>query len=220
MGNEPDMIRCLIFDFDGTLVPSNGIKRDSFTESVAEIPGAPEAISRILTRTPDADRYAVFGALAMEFGATVTPSDLVARYGEICKARIVPLIVGSDIPALMQHLSTSGLEVHIATATPYPAIISTLRAAGIAGIFNSVHGRPQTKAEAIREIMLKGAHQPAQVAVIGDGTADRVAAEAAGCHFVAVRPDASDLYGKSVARAVAVLTDKLAPGARLSTAAV
>ena len=214
------MIRCLVFDFDGTLVPSNGIKRDAFAESVADIPGAPEAIGRILARTPDGDRYTLFEALAREIGTEITPAELVSRYGQICEARIVPLIVESDIPALLQHLSASGLEMHIATATPYPAIIEILQAAGIADIFNSIHGRPQNKAEAIREIMAKGAHQPAQVAMVGDGPADREAAEATGCRFVAVQSDASDLHGQSVARAVAFLTDQLMPGTRLGTTPV
>lgn len=203
------MIRCLVFDFDGTLVPSNDIKRYAFTETVAAIPGGVAAIDDILRQSPGADRYAVFDALAWKLGNNIAPPELVDRYGEICEARIVPLIVDSGITVFLQTLSASGLDLHIATATPRTAIIATLGAAGITEIFKSVHGRPQSKDEAIIEIMRTGSHSPETVAVIGDSAADRAAAEVTGCHYVPVQPDASDLHGQSVSKAMRFLAARL-----------
>lgn len=203
------MIRCLIFDFDGTLVPSNDIKRNAFATAVAHIDGGPAAIQAILAESPTADRYTVFDALTRQLGAERAPIDLVDRYGEICESLIVPLIANGGVSALLERLSAAGLDLHLATATPLPAIVAVLEASGVAGIFRSVHGRPQSKADAIREILDEGMYDPATVAVIGDGTDDREAAMATGCHFVSVQPDASELYGQSTAKAVAFLAERL-----------
>lgn len=203
------MIRCLVFDFDGTLVPSNGIKRQAFIETVEGIDGAGERIEALLAARPTVDRHTIFTMLCRQTPDAGGPAALVARYGEICEARIVPLLVGSDVRSLMEALVARGLDLHISSATPRDALLAILDAAGMTSLFRSVHGAPQEKRDAVEEILAAGNHSAAEVAVIGDGAQDRQAAATHGCRFVGVSADASELSVNSAPDALSFLAERL-----------
>ena len=188
------MIRCLVFDFDGTLVPSNAIKRAAYAETVAAVPGAAERVHRIVAANPDYDRYSVFAELAREVPDAGDPETLTRRYGATCEAGIVPLLDNGPTRTLIAALNALGLPCHIATATPRDAMIKILDRAQITDVFASIHGRPETKTAALKTIMAEGPYRPSEVAMIGDGDNDRVAAARAGVTFVAVDGNAPQLY--------------------------
>ena len=50
-------IRCVVFDFDGTLVRSVAIKHDSYFAAVADIPGGAEIFRGIIQEFPRMTRY-------------------------------------------------------------------------------------------------------------------------------------------------------------------
>jgi beta-phosphoglucomutase-like phosphatase (HAD superfamily) len=51
------MIKCVVFDFDGTLVDSNDIKRDTFFDIVQPWDASGEVVAEVFERWPGADRY-------------------------------------------------------------------------------------------------------------------------------------------------------------------
>jgi phosphoglycolate phosphatase-like HAD superfamily hydrolase len=51
------MIKCVVFDFDGTLVDSNEIKRESFFEIARAWDSTGEVVAAVFERWPAADRY-------------------------------------------------------------------------------------------------------------------------------------------------------------------
>ena len=80
------MIRCAVFDFDGTLVMSNDIKREGFFAVTAEIAGGRAAMEALLA-DPPGDRYAIFAAFAARFG--LDAGELAEAYGAWCEAAIL-----------------------------------------------------------------------------------------------------------------------------------
>jgi beta-phosphoglucomutase-like phosphatase (HAD superfamily) len=56
------MIRVVVFDFDGTLVDSNGVKEACDRAVVAHLPGGPEALAKACTK--GGNRYTVYPDVA------------------------------------------------------------------------------------------------------------------------------------------------------------
>lgn len=203
------MIRCLVFDFDGTLVPSNKIKHAAYAETVAATPGAASRILEIVAGNPDYDRYKVFAQLAAEFPAAGDTATLTARYGTICESQILPLLANGPTRDLITALTDLGLSSHIATATPYADIARIFDRAGITTAFVSIHGGPETKTAALASIIADGGYNPAEVAMIGDGSNDHAAAAAHGCPFVQITGDTPELYAEAASAGVNFLASRL-----------
>ena len=106
------MIRCIVFDFDGTLVLSNHIKLQVFYQIAHPYDPTGSTVTRILKQYPNKDRYGIFLEIARE------------------------LLVKSQIP---KHQSPEALAIQwaedytlsceqaIATCEEVPGTIETLR---------------------------------------------------------------------------------------------
>src|SRR5689334_16353848 len=79
-------IRCLAFDFDGTLVDSNAVKRSAYFEVARrEDPGG-RLVSAVLAERPQADRYEVLRAFAQR---TAEAGARDPRWVEEAAARLI-----------------------------------------------------------------------------------------------------------------------------------
>ena len=199
------MIRALVFDFDGTLVPLNELKRRAFAETVAAIPGAGARVEALVAANPFSDRHMVFAELCRQIPDCGDPEALAASYGAICEDRIVPLLIESELGSLFARLCAGATSLYLCSATPRDALRRIVERGGLGGYLAAVHGAPESKIDALHAIMREGGFRADEIAVIGDGENDRAAAQAAGCRFIAVLPDASQLHGRTAAAAYGFL---------------
>ena len=109
-------IRCFVFDFDGTLVDSNHIKRSAFYEAAAHIAGADAVLERIFAEPEPGDRYQVFAKLVCETGADA--GSLADAYGVITEREILRLLQATRIGPFLEGLRARGYGLFIASATP------------------------------------------------------------------------------------------------------
>lgn len=212
------MISHLVFDLDGTLVPSNDVKRDAFFACVEGINGAGEIIASMLDADPTRARYRVFGELVERLPASGDAAGLVARYSAICHERIVVLLNAGVTGALLELLRRKGLMLHLSSGTPRDSLFAMMRETGLDRHFASINGSPTAKADTLRAIMREHDLNASQVAVIGDGDSDAQAASAAGCTFLRVAEDASELHGQPAEAGFAFLGDRLGLASREAAA--
>jgi phosphoglycolate phosphatase len=203
------MIAHLVFDLDGTLVPSNDVKRDAFFACVEHIDGAAEIIAAMLAADSTRDRYRVFGELTERLPEAGDADVLIARYSRLCHESIVALLRSGGTDALLAHLASRGLVLHLSSGTPREALVAMMEETGLAHHFSSIHGAPGAKADKLRGIMREHGLGPSNLAVIGDGDSDAEAAREAGCQFLRVAGDASDLHGRPAEEGVAFLAQGL-----------
>jgi len=180
------MIRCVVFDFDGTVVLSNDIKREGFFAVASFIPDGRSRMAAILLNPPG-DRYAIFDRFAAETGA-ITSADLVDSYSCWCEERILQCPERHGAERVISALRAAGMKVHLNSATPVAPLRNIVARRFGLEFFDGVHGGYGEKAGNLKSIVALEAIRPDELVMIGDGADDWDAAGIIGCRFVGV-PD-------------------------------
>ena len=190
------MIKCVVFDFDGTLVDSNGIKREVFFEIVRDQDPGGEIVAGVFERWPLADRYEKTRRIAEEMNERkLLPahssteewaSRLANTYTAECESAITCCAEMPGATETLDELSDKGLLLFINSATPVEPLRRILQLRNWTHFFREVYGVEASKAENLEEIALTTKTKPAEIIHIGDQYDDKHGAEEFGCHFVAM----------------------------------
>jgi phosphoglycolate phosphatase len=185
----------IAFDFNGTLVRSNGIKRDCFYEAVADVLGATVILDDLFANRYRGDRYTLFGEVVGRLGSDLDPDALADRYGKLCRERIAdaPEVPGAE--AALVRLSQAGTRVYLISATPQRPLEQLVSDRGLARFFDLVLGAPIGKPAHLRRIIGECAITSDDIAMVGDGHDDQAAAEEIGCRFIAVTDQPTVPFG-------------------------
>lgn len=190
------MVRGIIFDFDGTLVLSNHIKRQTYYEVVECLGDVSRIVDKVLASSESKNRFAIFSEIAEHAAESKALSParsieewvkfLVDRYSTICESQIsiCPEIPGATDS--LQYLTAQGYLLFINSSTPTDPLNRILRLRSFEKYFTGVYGSPVSKIENLRGIVKKYRIPIKELVVIGDGKEDQEAADAIGCHFIGV----------------------------------
>lgn len=200
--------RCFVFDFDGTLVRSNAIKREGFFEAAKGLTGARRELQAILSGPDPGDRRHVFKQLVEHLGQG-DPAALIAKFSRYCQNKIArcPEVPGAK--ALLESLRGDARATFVNSGTPEDDLLATVTARGYAPYLDGVFGLPANKVENIYRALEASAATAETCVVIGDGEPDRAAALEVGCAFIGIRSDGNDFAVRP-----ACLLDDLLPMVR------
>jgi phosphoglycolate phosphatase len=197
------MIGAVVFDFDGTLVDTNALKRGAYDTVVRDHPtGA--ALAALAIARSEPDRRAVF-ALYAELqratnGMALDPQTLVDSYARIVddaaeQAREMP-----GASALLGELARLGLPCHLSSATLAENLARIVAARGWTAFFASINGRPSGKVETLNRIASEAGLAPDRIAVVGDGEDDLESASRFGARFFPVGEARGTVAGARIFR--------------------
>jgi len=188
-------LRCVVFDFDGTLVVSNAIKQETFYSTVKDIPGAEACLNDILARPQRGDRTDIFRALDRllrdrRLYSGGEPERWVRVYSETCERVIIR---APEVPGAVRVLGAlldKGIACYVNSSTPTVALERIVEGRGWARYFSKCLGWTGDKAGNLRTIAHES-YTPQDMVMVGDSQDDLDAATAFGCSFVGIGSDSS-----------------------------
>lgn len=191
-----NVIAGVAFDFDGTLVQSNEIKRQTYYHVAQEANCPVEIVDCVLGAETQGDRHHVITLIAAEMeqrnllpageNTAQCSQGLIARYSDLCETRIAacPELPGAS--EALKELDNLGLKLFLNSATPLNYLNKILPHRSFAGHISAVYGGPATKVENLKAITRNLGCSHSEVLVVGDGEDDLRAARQSGCQFVGV----------------------------------
>ena len=194
------MVKCVVFDFDGTLVKSNEIKRRTFYEVTKNLVDADILLDKILSYPDSGDRYDIFDTLIIELKLVrevfVSASKLSDSYTKICEYEIsrAPEIKGAV--KTIKELRSLGVKIFISSATPEITLQKIIDMRGWKDMINMALGSPDSKIDHLQTILTKNKYSISEVVYVGDSEIDRDAALLVGCRFVGIGKDWSRFSSK------------------------
>jgi len=191
------MIGHVVFDFDGTLVRSNRIKRDCFHETLADVPGGAAILDDLFASHYRGDRFALFREVVRRLGpdCVLEPDELAARYGRLCRIwiGIAPEVPGAG--TALSRLAEAGVRMFLISATPQQALDEVVADRGLTGFFDLVLGAPTGKTAHLCRVIETCGITAADIVMVGDGHDDLAAAADVGCRFIAVTDQPTVPFG-------------------------
>jgi phosphoglycolate phosphatase len=179
----------LVFDFDGTLIDSDGLKRDTYFRVGAEF-----CINRITVQSAlveGGDRFEVFRRLAASANRPDCAETMVNAYTRYLEQGIPKRRSAPGIPETLKELKRNGISLFLNSATPRKELMRIVAALGWADEFEDILGRPESKSDNLRQIVASIRCDTDRLVVIGNGHDDAAAAEEIGCRFFWADPFAA-----------------------------
>ena len=191
-----EKIQGVVFDFDGTLVNSNSIKRESFYSVVKDIQNGEEILNDIFSRNLNIDRYQTFALFAelasvdneryisvsnVEWGLS-----LAVNYSRICDERVIKCNEVSGASRVLNELYSEGKRLFVNSATPTDSLKKIIVHRHLNHFFEKVYGAPSNKIDNLKAIIEVTKLTARSIVVVGDGLDDKSAANELGCHFIGV----------------------------------
>jgi phosphoglycolate phosphatase len=190
------MIKCVVFDFDGTLVDSNDIKRETFFEVARPWDTTGEVVAEVFELWPSADRYEKTRRIAEALierkllpehsNAEAWGVRLANDYTLCCENAIINCAERPGASAALQELSEMGKLLFVNSGTPTKPLRRLLELRNWARFFHAAYGVEGSKAENLKRIALESGAACHEIVHVGDQGDDWRGAEQFGCHFVAM----------------------------------
>ena len=206
---RPDAgIKAVVFDFDGTLVDSNAIKRQAYDEAFQYVPGAGEQITAALKKYPAGDRHFIIAFVVAQLqrkrnlsiiqAGRLTRSAIRA-YSRFCRQEVS---VASDFPGVTTTLRQLARKYRLAvnSGTQQDQLRSLVRRRSWGIHCELILGSPSTKVRNLVRIAHHFKIAPEQIVLVGDSPVDADAAAQFGCAFIyaAHQPQATPLPWRRV----------------------
>lgn len=180
--------RAIIFDFDGVLCESVGIKAEAFRRLFEDYPQHLETILAYHMANGGLNRFkkfeVIYRDMLKEDLSEEKKKELGRRFTDYCYEGVVaaPLVQGAC--AFLEEYHAKIL-LFVASGTPQEEIAAIVQERGLEKFFKEVHGSPATKNEIIKNILQRHSIKAQEAVFVGDSINDYYGAREAGVAFVA-----------------------------------
>ena len=183
----------VLLDFDGVIVQSVRLKNDAYLDIYAgESPDKLAAVSEYQRAHGGVTRRLKFRHFERHiFGRDADAErieQLSRQYTRLVHDAVLacPLVDGA-LDFLRRAHGKTGL--HVISGTPIEELMDIVNRRGLALLFTSLHGAPETKPEAFAAILAAHGYERDRVLAVGDATTELEAARSLGIPFLGIVAD-------------------------------
>lgn len=189
----------VIFDFDGTLVDSAAAKYEAFFALFPQTPAHRQVVANVLAADPDGSRHVVIPRMVermrsehLALPAGHSPEDRIAAYADVVLEAVAACAEIPGASTVLRELRAAECPVFISSNTPQEPLETLVQRRGWAALVAACYGYPNSKAATAQGLLSRLGITAGRLAVVGDGSSDRAAAEAVGAAFFPI-VDRADL---------------------------
>ncbi len=188
------MMSCVVFDFDGTLVDSNHIKRQTFYDIIRPYDPEGASVTQVLQQFPGKDRYGIFeevigilanqNSLPSDSDLNILKDQFAQSYTVQCERAIAECEEVPGASQVLDWLTSQSIPLFINSRTPKNTLQNLLSARKLSHFFQGVYGAPSSKTHNLRLIQTVGDWNFQDMIFVGDSEDDQEAAREVGCQFI------------------------------------
>lgn len=180
-------VKSIIFDFDGVIIESMGIKADAFVYIFREYPEIKDEILELHMSHGGMSRWEKIRIIYEEYlGRTLSnlkKQQLVEEFSHYVFERVIaaPYVKGA-----LEYLEENYQKYlcFIVSGTPHEEINEIIRRRGLNRYFREILGSPDKKTELNQIVLKKYFLRPKEVISVGDALDDYEAAKEVGINFI------------------------------------
>jgi len=179
-------IKVVVFDFDGVLVDSEDLKRQTLKENFLEF--GEEFAQEIFDhqRETGGNRYDVSDYAAFKLGKDKAWADSYAdKYSDTVREKIVKMPCMNTCESMLLKL-VKRYPLYVSSATPEEELKKILVRKTMRHMFKDVFGGPHPKIDHFSEIIAKENVKPEEILFVGDTESDARVADIFGLEFLAI----------------------------------
>ncbi len=183
-------VRVIVFDYDGTLVDSNAIKRGAYRPLFP--PGArqDDLLAAVLEDNPAGTRCDIIREMLIRGATAVQEADSIHRQVEALAGRYDQIATEGAATCPERPGAGAGLAwladrypLYLLSATPEKSLQGIVSRRGWTGFFRVVRGAPCVKSEELRAMAAAEGVSCGEVLMVGDSDMDHQAARDAGTAY-------------------------------------
>ena len=189
------MIKVIVFDFDGTIVDSNGLKYEAFFSLFSSDKRYEGIVRRVLEDFREETRLAIIKRILLryreEFSFQFEDMDIevasyAKRYNDIVEegAAACPEIPGARRSL---ELLSGQYPLYVNSVTPVGPLRQIISKRSLDPFFKDVCGAPGTKVENLKDILSREGVRGREALVVGDGQTDLESAKHFDAAFIGIR---------------------------------
>lgn len=197
----------IIFDFDGVIVDSNPIKKDTYFITFSQVKGSRKIIEEAIIENPRKTRYGVIEAILkklkkrglIQFNNLKDKRDnYVTMYGEITERETIKAEEIKGVERQLSNLSKK-YSLFVLTSTIQKSIDKVVNGRGLKKYFKGVYGADsgtQNKPRILKRIIKEHNFDPKEAVFVGDSEADYECAKYFGMTFIGIKNETNDFAAR------------------------
>lgn len=190
-----DMIKAIVFDFDGVILESNKIKTEAFVTLFSNYPGHLEKIVKLHLDNAGISRFEKFKIIYRDYiGYEIDDEELIHLGNHFSNLIYDSILSCPFVPGAYEFLKKHFGKYHyyIASGVPEYELRDIIKQRNIDKYFKGIYGSPETKTQMLIEIISRNNYQYREVIFIGDSEADYLGAREASVPFIGRVPKGSE----------------------------